>query len=291
MSYINGSGPDNTGANSTYSPTPIYISSTIGCDNPNSIVQTDEGLMFQSDKGIWLLSRGLQPSYIGQAVERLVLGNIVESATVIPGTTQVRFIMNTGITLMYDYLYKQWGWFTNTPGISATLYQGLHTYLDQDSRIVQETPGAYIDIATPVCMYALSNWIQLQGLSGYQRFLELQILGSYITPHNLNIEFGYDYGPLSEQAEIQPINGTGDYGSDALFGQTSPYGGPGSLEQWRVQNAQQQCQSFQVSIQEVYDSTQGIPAGAGLTLSAFTAVVGVTKGYRPVKASTTVGTN
>lgn len=289
MFYLNGAGPDNVGAGSTYSQ-PIYISSTVGCSNPNSIVQTDEGLMFQSDKGIWLLSRGLQPFYIGQEVERLVLGNIVTAANVIPETTQVRFILNTGITLMYDYLYKQWGWFTNTPGISATLYNGLHTYLDTFDRIVQETPGVYLDVSTPVLMSFMSNWIQLQGLSGYQRFLELQFLGTYISPHTLNVEFGYDFGPLSEQAEIEPINYTGTYGSDALFGQTSPYGGPGNFEQWRVQNATQQCQSFQVSIQEVYDETKGVPAGAGLTLSAFTAIVGVTRGYRPVKASTTVGT-
>lgn len=290
MFYTNGAGPDNTGNGSTYSQ-PIYISSTVGCSNPNSIVQTDMGLMFQSDKGIWLLGRGLVASYIGKEVERLVLGNIVNSATVIPGTTQVRFILNTGITLMYDYLYEQWGWFVNTPGISATLYQGLHTYLDKYGRIVQETPGKYLDISIPVCMYALSNWIHLQGLSGYQRFLELQILGSYITPHILTVQFGYDYGPLSEQAEIEPINGTGAYGTDTVFGQTSPFGGPGSLEQWRIQNSTQQCQSFQVSIQENYDPSSGIVAGAGLTLSAFTAIVGVTRGYRPVKASATVGTN
>ena len=290
MFYVNGSGPDNTGQGSTYSQ-PIYISSTVGCSNPNSIVQTDDGIMFQSDKGIWLLSRGLQPMYIGQAVENLVLGNTVTAANIIPGTTQARFIMNTGITLMYDYFYKQWGWFTNTPGISATLYQGLHTYLDKYGRILQETPGKYLDVSTPVTLYVLSNWIQLQGLQGYQRFLEMQLLGSYISPHLLNVQFGYDFGPLSEQAEIQPINQTGVYGSDAYFGQTSPYAGQPQLEQWRIQNSQQQCQSFQVSIQEVYDTSQENMAGAGLTLSAFTAIVGVTKSYRPSKAATTVGTS
>jgi hypothetical protein len=291
MSYINGTGPDNTGAGSTYSQTPVYISSTVGCSNPNSIVQTDDGLMFQSDKGIWLLSRSLQPIYIGAPVERLTIGNTVTSAEIIPGTTQARFILNTGITLMYDYYYHQWGWFTNTPGISGTLYNGLHTYLDQYGRILQESPGYYLDVSTPVLMSALSNWIQLQGLSGYQRFLELQIVGSYITPHTLDIQFGYDFGPLSEQAEISPTNATGNYGTDALFGQTSPYGGPGSFEQWRVQNSTEQCQSFQVSIQEVYDPTQGVPAGAGLTISAMTAIVGVSRGYRPVKSANTVGTN
>ena len=48
--YINGSGPDNTGANSTFSD-PVFITATVGCSNPNSIVLLPHGIMFQSDKG------------------------------------------------------------------------------------------------------------------------------------------------------------------------------------------------------------------------------------------------
>src|SRR5208283_5242873 len=65
--YINGTGPDNTGANSQYSQ-PLFISSTVGCINTNSIVFTDSGLIFQSDKGLWLLGRNLSVQYIGAAV-------------------------------------------------------------------------------------------------------------------------------------------------------------------------------------------------------------------------------
>lgn len=289
MYYINGSGPDNTGANSTYSQ-PIYISSTVGCANPNSIVLTDQGIMFQSDKGIWLLGRGLQPEYIGAMVEKYVVGNLVTSATVIPGTTQVRFTIDTGITVMYDYFYNKWGTFTNTPALSATLYQDLHTYLNPYGQIVQETPGSYLDISTPVLLSFETGNIQLQGLSGYQMLLEFQLLGSYISPHLLNVQIAYNYGPLSEQAEIQPINETGLYGSDARYGQTSPYGGPGSLEQWRIQPATLQCQAFRISIQEVFDPSFGLPAGAGFTLSAITPIVGLTRSYRPLRSSNTVGT-
>jgi hypothetical protein len=284
MYYLNGAGPDNTGANSTYSQ-PIFISSTVGCANPNSIVLMDEGIMFQSDKGIWLLGRNLQPSYIGQFVEKLVLGNIVTSATVVPGTTQVRFTLNTGITVMYDYLYRQWGTFTNTPAISATLWQGLHTYLNPYGQIVQETIGKYLDISTQVLLGFTTNWIQLGGLSGYQRFVELQILGAYLSPHNLVLTFGYDYGPLQDYTTIAPTNGTGVWGSDSLYGQTTPWGGPLALEQWRVQQSRQRCQSFQMQFQEIKSD------GAGLTLSAFTAVVGVNRNYRPIKAVASVGTN
>ncbi len=290
MYYINGTGPDNTGAGSTYSQ-PIYISSTVGCSNPNSIALMDMGIMFQSDKGIWLLGRNLQPSYIGQAVENYVLGNTVTSATVVPGTTQVRFTMNTGITLMYDYLYNQWGTFTNTNAISSTLYQGLHTYLNPYGQIVQETPGEYLDISTPVLLSFTTGHIKLQGLMGYQRLWELQMIGQYYSPHYLNFQIGYNYGPLYEQAVIEPINSTGDYGSDQLYGQTTPYGGPGSVEQWRVQQSTQVCQAFQISISEVYNPNLDVAAGAGFTLSELSCVVGVLRGYRPLPAAVTAGTN
>ena len=247
--------------------------------------------MFQSDKGIWLLGRNLQPSYIGLNVEKYIIGNTVTSATVIPGTTQVRFTMNTGITVMYDYLYDQWGTFTNTPAISATLFQNLHTYLNKYGQIVQETPGVYLDISTPVLLSFTTSHIQLQGLQGYQRLWEIQLLGQYQSPHLLNVQLGYDYGPLYEQAIIQPKNATGFYGSDELYGQTSPYGGPGKLEQWRIQQSTQLCQSFQISISEIYDASIGQPAGLGFTLSGMTCAVGVLRGYRPFKSANTTGTN
>ena len=77
--YINGNGPDNTGANNQYSD-PIFITSGVGCSNQNSIVLIPNGLMFQSNKGIWLLGRDLGTQYIGKDVESLVNMNVVLSA-------------------------------------------------------------------------------------------------------------------------------------------------------------------------------------------------------------------
>src|ERR1700744_6308618 len=66
--YINGTGPDNTGANNQYSE-PIFITAAVGCNNQRSIVLTPPGLMFQSGQGIWLLGRDLSTNYIGAPVE------------------------------------------------------------------------------------------------------------------------------------------------------------------------------------------------------------------------------
>ena len=62
INYINGTGPDITGASNGYSPA-IFITSTVGCSNQLSIVFQPQGLMFEfaSEAGnqIWLLGRDL----------------------------------------------------------------------------------------------------------------------------------------------------------------------------------------------------------------------------------------
>lgn len=284
--YVNGSGPDATGANSQYSQ-PIFITATVGCRNQQSIVFTPNGLMFQSDKGIWLLGRNLQTEYIGAPVEAFNNSEIL-SALTIPGTNQVRFTLNSGVTLMYDYYYGQWGTFTNIPAISATLYQNLHTYINSFGQVYQETPNSYLDGSSPVLVSVKTSWVNLAGLQGFQRLYFFYLIGEYISPHKLRVDIGYDYAPYpSQQVIISPYNFAPAYGVDPYYGNGTPYGGEATLEQWQVFVQRQLCQAFQISISEVYDSNYSIPAGAGLTLSGLDLVVGAKKGYVPVRRNST----
>lgn len=286
--YINGTGPDNTGANSQYSQ-PIFITSVVGSTNQQSIVFMPDGLMFQSDKGIWLLGRGMDVSYIGAAVEGFTDGALVQSAVSIPGTTQVRFTLDSGITLVYDYFIKQWSSYSGVPAISSTLYQGRHTYLDSFGDVFQETPGQYLDGSSPVLMSFQTGWINVGGINGYQRIYELLFLGTFLSPSNLVVSIAYDFDNPIQESIITPTNYTGVLGSDSLYGQTSPYGGEGPVLKWRVQLEKQKCQVFQISVQEQFDPTYGTVAGAGFTLSGITGVIGLKKGWRPIKASNSVG--
>lgn len=284
--YVNGTGPDNTGANSQYGQ-PIFITSTVGTTNPKSIVITNDGLMFQSDKGIWLLSHALQVSYIGAPVEKFN-PSTVNSAVIVPGTTQARFTLNTNQTLMYDYFYQQWGTFVGVSALSSTLYQGLHTYISPRGGVFQETPGQYLDNGNPVLIQFQTGPIWLAGILGYQRAWELMLQGSYYSPHFLVVNIAFDYGASSQQYIIGQ-SGTGVYGSDAIYGQTIPFGGPSISRPQRIQLDDQRCQTFQFSFQEQYDPSQGVAAGAGFTLSNVSCLVGIKKGSRPFSAAQTVG--
>jgi hypothetical protein len=287
--YITGNGPDITGANSDYGD-PTFITATVGCSNPNSIVFTPNGLMFQSDKGIWLLGRDLSSKYIGAPVEAYNKNKVL-SAVAIPGQNQIRFTLDNGVTLMYDYYYNQWGTFEGMPGTSSVIYQGLHTYINSNSETLQENPGSYLDATRPVNMKFKTAWIQLAGLQGFQRAYYFYLLGQYYSPHRLNIEVAYDFNPSPTQTTtVMPVNFNGFYGDDPLYGDSSPYGGESQVEQWRIFLDQQKCSSFQITISEAFDPQFGASlAGAGLTLSGLNLVVGVKKGYRPLAARNSTG--
>lgn len=288
--YMTGNGPDNTGANNDFSE-PTFITSTVGCTNQRSIVFIPNGLMFQSDKGIWLLGRDLSTKYIGAPVERFTAEGEVQSAVNVPGTNQVRFTLDSGITLMYDYYYDQWATFTNVPAISSTLFQGLHTYLDNIGRVFQETPDEYTDRSSPVLLSFTTSWVNLAGLQAFQRAYEFYILGTYVSPHKLYCYIAYDYNESPTQLSvITPDNNPETWGSDALWGSGAAWGGSeGRIEQWRVFLEKQKCQSFRLTIKEVFDPSLGLPAGAGLTFSGINLTVGVKKGRPSLRASRQVG--
>ncbi len=287
--YITGNGPDNTGANNDFSD-PTFIAGTVGCANQNSIVLIPSGLMFQSDKGIWLLDRNLGTDYIGASVEGFTETALVVSAITIPGTNQVRFTLDSGVTLMYDYYVNQWATFNGIPGISSVLYNNLHTYLRSDGAVFQETPGLYLDGSVPTLMQFTTSWFNIAGLQGYQRAYQFYLLGSYITPHFLQVTTAYNYDSnFTQSNQVQPDNFSPNWGGDPTWGESDVWGGAGLSEQWRVDLNEQKCQSVQISVTEQYDPSFGVPAGAGFTMSGINLVMGAKSGYPRLAPSRIVG--
>lgn len=288
--YINGSGPDNTGSNSGYSQ-PIFITSMAGCSNQASIVFQPQGLMFEfaSEAGnqIWMLRRDLQTEYIGAPVEGFLKEASVTSAVAIPGSTRVKFTLSSGITLVYDYYYGQWNEDT-TNALSSTIYQGLHTYINSYGATLQETPGLYLDGTHPVLISFTTGWLGFAGIRGYERIHEFSFLGTYYSPHKLFIQVAFDYGGPIQNITYSPDNFSPAYGDAPVYGD-GVYGGPSNIEQFRVFTKKQKCKAFQISIQEIYDPSFEVAAGAGLSLSGINFVMTLKKGYAPVIGKNSIG--
>lgn len=273
--YINGAGPDNTGNNNQYSPA-TFVTSNVGCSNQRSIVFMPQGLMFQSEgKGIWLLERNLNVTYIGAPVERYN-GSLVTSAVLVPNTNQVRFTLDSGEWLMYDYYYGQWGTFVGNQVLSSCIYNQLHTVLGYTGNVSRETPGSYLDGVTPVNMRFKTGPINLGTLQGYQRSYFFYLLGQYLSAHNLTVSIYFDYEQSPSQVvPITPLT--------PAQPEVPVDGYPQTLESWRIFLSRQRCMAFAV---EIAESSTG---GPGLNLSGLNLVVGMKKGYRPQPAAISAG--
>lgn len=258
--YISGTGPDATGANSQYSP-PIFITGGVGCSNQKSIVLMPNGLMFQSDKGIWLLGRDLSISFIGKEAEDFNNSEIF-SSFVVPGTNEARFTLGSSkMTLMYDYFAGQWAQISGVPNIYSTIYENKHTFLSSSGSVSQQSTSSFADGGTPTTMSFTTGWINLAGLQGYVRAYRMYILGKFYSPHTYTMGIAYDYNPtIIQTATINPTNSSGS----------------GSfIEQWQINFQNQQTQSFQLTFNEIASST----AGQGLSLSGIKLVIGMNKDF------------
>lgn len=277
--YVTGMGPDDTGANNQYSQA-IFVTATVGCSTQNSITFTPNGLLFKSDKGIWLLGRDLSTAYVGAPVEEFNSSSVLSALTV-PGTNQVRFTLDNGQVLLYDYFVNQWGSFTGVSNVSSTIYNDVHTFINSYGQAFAESVGTYLDGSRPVLMSFTTGFLNLAGLQGYQRTYRCYMLGQYKTPHKLTCGIAYDYdSSIVQQETISPTNYNSPWGISSPWGASDVWGGVSAREQWQINFQRQQCQSFQLTFNEYFDATvASVSAGAGLTISGLNIVAGVKKSY------------
>ena len=214
---------------------PAHITSDVGCIDQRTVVTTPNGLMFKSAKGIYMLDRGLQVSYIGAAVEAFNSLTIVR-ATLVDDTTQVRFLTSDGVCLVYDYLFGQWSTFTNHSGTASCIVDGVYHYLRTDGRVFKEAPGTYLDDNQRIRMVIDTAWMSLlDHLQGLQRLYHLLVLGDRRSAHDLRVSYQVDFedqwfGPFEMDSSVPggTTFGEGTFGSGVYSGT------PAGAYQWRI---------------------------------------------------------
>lgn len=239
-----GDGPDSAG-NQDDLTEPQLIAGDVGCNNPKSIVLIPNGLMFQSDKGIYLLDRALGVSYIGAPVEQYN-SQTITSANTVSNNNEVRFTLASGTCLVYNYLYNTWSTFSNYAGTDATVFNSTYTFLTSGGIVNQETVGSYLDNGSLITSTVKTAWLQLGQVQGFQRIRNWALLGDLLAPCVCNVNVSYDYNPA--------------YTETVAFNTTTG-GSTGSVFQFRHKPRQQKSEAMQLTIQDS-DSLSG-GAGSG----------------------------
>ena len=280
--YMAGEGPANDGSNDDFSD-PQLITTDVGCIDQRSLVLAPMGIMFKSDKGIYLLDRKLQVSYIGAPVEQFN-GNTITSAFLLENVNEIRFSSLEGTTIVFNYYSKAWSWFENMPLLSATILNGRYTGL-LNNRVIQEDPttnkleNAFISqkISTP--------WSRLGGIQGYQKAYALYILGLYKTPHQIKVSVYYDYeiyasevytlDPLaSSQYNLASRPTNNDIESGAKIN---------GVYQLKIDLIRKNCEAVKFVIEDL-STTFGTDSGECFALTNLSLTIGVKQGANKMPA-------
>lgn len=246
MEFV-GEGPNSLGTNSDYQE-PVLVTTDTGCSNQNSICATPDGLTFKSPKGIYLLNRSLQVSYIGAPVEDFN-DKLLTASSLLSKKNQIRFVTNDDTALVWDYHFNQWGTFTNHTAEDTALWKDKFIFLRPNGEVWVEVTH-FKDNNLFIPMKITTAWIATAGVKGFQRIYRMAFLGEYKSPHKMDVSIGYDYNPSFQQfgqIDIDSKYVLSTYGEDSPYGSGTPYGGEYPLYQFKTHMTRQKCESVRFS--------------------------------------------
>jgi hypothetical protein len=260
-----GDGASVSGVNNDFTD-PQLITADCGCRDKKSAVVLPTGVIFMSQKGFYLLDRALNVKYIGADVESFN-SFTVNNAKMIETENQVRFNLSSGDTLVYDYYLEQWNIFKLINGVDAVNFQDRYTYILPNGQIRRETPNTFLDNTSFIPMKIETGWISMAGLQGFQRIYQFLILGTYKSPHTLQVELYRDFIDTPYQTITIPVLAAPD------------------KYQYRIYPNIQKCEAFKLKITELQSS----PYGEGCDITGIALEVGAKRGQNKLSSGASYG--
>lgn len=270
---VTGRGCNATGSGSDLTP-PDVIISDCGCIESRSVVVVPQGVIFLSDKGLYLLTRGEELTFIGLPVDRYVTNYpTITAATMMPTVQEIRFQAidddGNGVVLVYNYRDNRWTTHTNYDYLGAggtgaradaLVVNGDYYTIDQSGYPSRETDG-YLDPSdTYVTSELETGWIKPTGKQGLARVQRATFLSEFVDGHNLAIEIDKDYVASSVQS--------------AAFTSSEIQSFPEEQVSLHIQNQQGEAWRFRLRDSEGDDTS----TGEGFMAKGVTLLVGAKRG-------------
>lgn len=257
---VTGDGPAANGDGTDHSQ-PVLVQSDLGCIDAKSIVATPDGVMFQTMRGLYLLTRALELVWLGRSVQdTLAAFPNVKSAELVGHRSQVRFTCvdndgTSGRTLVYDYVNREWSVFRfhddyNPDAVfDTTVYHGGVWYAG-GGNVVADDETTHLDAGEWVTLAAELAWLSPGGALAWHRVQTVSLLGTSKTPHDIIMKVARDYEAT--------------YMQTATFLAGSAVAAVGPLEKVRIRLKHQKLEAVLVRIEDRTPTDPGTyPVGTG----------------------------
>jgi hypothetical protein len=266
---LQGDGPNALATSGQFNDAYLLVADT-GCNNPDSlcfITQTPNlpgGLLFKSNKGIYLLGRDTSITYIGSDVAQYN-DYTITSATLLALSNQVVFTTLEGTCLVYNYYFNSWStWGPNLSAADACIWQDQFCILQSNGTVMiqDNTNTVYQDTfdvssnpeVSPISMSLVTPWIKFQGnMQNYMSVYNCLLMGVFQGPHILNVGIAYDGNPANIANVL--INSTicsNQWGSNPIWGSNGIWGDSSFANyQFMINFTKPRCQAIQLTISDL----------------------------------------
>jgi len=275
-----GQGPTPNGQNASYEI--ASVQTDVGCINPRSLVSMPDGHMFQSARGIYLLTRDMGLAWIGRPVkDKLAAYPRITSAVLVATRNEIRFTTsNTGgtesIVLVYNYVEKQWttsryavGGVAGAPIADACMFGGVWTFVTTSGVVVRESTTTFLDGSTWVPLTIETAWNNAAGPLAFQSVRRFAVEGVSNSNHDLTILVGFDNDP--------------SYAQTRTFAAGTPVTSIGPLEECTISiGTRRKCRAIRFKIQDATPTSPGtypVGTGEGPSFDMIGVEVGIKKGF------------
>jgi hypothetical protein len=252
----------------------VKMQSDVGCVNARSLVETPDGIMFESERGIFLLTRDLALVFVGKSVQdTLASYPDITSATLVAEKNQVRITCNnaagsSGRTLVFDYSTKQWSTFTyydtvtstaDTPIADACMHDGAWTFVTPTGTVFREDDTTCLDGGS---RWATASgelaWISEGGPLGFQRIRRAFLLGDKLTDCDFTLKFAVNHKAGWQQTWTWTAAKLTEIGDGINVGMRV-----GSQD-----GMTPRCRAFRMAWEDAAPSSGTVGTGQGFNLSA-----------------------
>lgn len=262
---------------------PRRLAADVGSVGPVTCV-TALGIVFQSDRGIEVLTRAQTVEWFGQPVQDTQLAfPIVTAITVEPisctilvecaASSSAGVASGNGRTLVFDLSLKLWVAVdrrTTVAGVASSPAQSgclafttanvaageyRYTWMSPTGSVHVES-NSYVEAdLSLVCKRAVSAHVKAAGLQGSQAINKTLLLAKYATPHNLSMSFAYDYATSYQTPRI--------YTDAQLAVLVAAI--PNMQLEHQMHEDSSPCEAVRVQLQDVTPTSGNIGTGQGST--------------------------
>lgn len=205
--FIYGDGPNDQGASSDFSQPQIW-QSDLGVVDARGVCICQPGVLFLSEKGLYLETRAGEFQWIGERVQRTLAaaGDIVTSMVALDRFGSVRISLGgaSSPVLHYDYRHDRWSTLLYAAGmVSGVSALGAWWGLSTVATLYQESSTSNLDGGAWVPTILTTGWALPGGqMQGWGEAVQAQMILSQSSPFGFSASFTRDYGGT---AELGPV--------------------------------------------------------------------------------------